>query len=278
MRNTVFKTAALAGLFSCLLMLAGAFSGITASVHATHADEVETEAQLRDFVEAAIDEYYINTIIRECDFSGNATISTALERFGIDLATAPADQIRPLIGSFDLIGLTGRSDLDPYCDFEQRFAEVFGRGEGEWKSGPIYLFIMNTDGEMLYHGADQSLEGNDIVAVDEAGQNVRELIVDEAENPMDAGIVKYCWDNPATESDNIDDNDPATAPGDSLKISYVVDPFEYLGAPALSATPGVIFASGIYPSEMDSNLPQCDGNGMADGGEQMESMDEMEDG
>ena len=69
MRNTVFKTAALAGLFSCMLMLAGAFSGITTSVHATHADEVDTEADLEQFVKAAIDEYYINTIIKSCDFS-----------------------------------------------------------------------------------------------------------------------------------------------------------------------------------------------------------------
>ena len=70
MRNTVFKTAALAGLFLCMLALAGAFSGITTSVHATHADEVQTEADLKPFVEAAIDEYYINTIIKQhCDFS-----------------------------------------------------------------------------------------------------------------------------------------------------------------------------------------------------------------
>ena len=48
MRNTVFKTAALAGLFLCMLMLAGAFSGITVSVHAITADEVETEADLNN--------------------------------------------------------------------------------------------------------------------------------------------------------------------------------------------------------------------------------------
>ena len=56
MRNTVFKTAALAGLFSCMLVLAGAFSGVTASVHAMHegfihADEVGTdEEKLEQFV------------------------------------------------------------------------------------------------------------------------------------------------------------------------------------------------------------------------------------
>ena len=108
-----------------------------------------------------------------------------------------------------------------------------------------------------------------MVGVDEGGRNVRELIVNEAETPMNAGIVHYCWDDPTTEDDNIDDNDPATAPGDSLKISYVVNPFVDLGAPALSAPPGVIFGSGIYPG-MDSRFPECDGNGMADGGGEME--------
>ena len=34
MRSTVFRTAALAGLFSLMLALGGAFFGITASVHA----------------------------------------------------------------------------------------------------------------------------------------------------------------------------------------------------------------------------------------------------
>ena len=118
---------------------------------------------------------------------------------------------------------------------------------------------------MLYHGADQNIEGTVLSAVDEGGRDVRDEIVS-----AEAGdIVKYCWDDPATEDDNIDDNDPATAPGDSLKISYVVDPFEYLGASALSASPGVIFGSGIYPGP-DSEFPECDGNGMADGGGEME--------
>lgn len=262
MRNTVFRTAALAGLFLCLLMLAGAFSGITASVHAVHADEVDTQDELVQFVQEAIDEYYINTIIKTCDFS-DAPFGPAIAAAGLDLATATVDEIKRVIPLFPAVGLTGRSDIDPYCDFSQRFAEVFGRGEGDWNSGSIYLFIMDDTGRMLYHGADEALEGERIVAVDEAGQDVRELIVDEAATPMNAGIIKYCWDDPAVDSDNIDDNDPATAPGDSLKISYVVNPFEYLEAPALSATPGVIFGSGIYPSEMDSDLPQCNGNGVA---------------
>ena len=44
------------------------------------------------------------------------------------------------------------------------------------------------------------------------------------------------------------------APDFSWKISYVVDPFKDLGAPALSGSPGIIFGSGIYP-KMDTNYP-----------------------
>ena len=65
MRNTVFKTAALAGLFLCMLAFAGAFFGTTASVHAMHgfihADAVGTdETKLKEFVEDAVDAYYID--------------------------------------------------------------------------------------------------------------------------------------------------------------------------------------------------------------------------
>ncbi len=264
MRNTVFKTAALAGLFSCVLAFAGAFSGVTTSVHAITASEVDTEAELEQFVKEAVDAYYIDLIIRMCDFSENPTITTGLETIGLDLATATADEIRPRIRLFSEVGINSRSGLADYCDLSQRFDEVFGREEGDWKSGSIYLFVMDDDGTLLYHGADQSLEEERLVAVDEGGRNVRELIVDGAEDSGNAGtVVKYCWDDPATDDDNIDDEDSTTAPGDSLKASYVVDPFEYYEAPALSASPGVIFGSAIYPG-MDSEYPACDGNGMAD--------------
>ena len=249
MRNTVFKTATLAGLFSCMLMLAGAFSGITASAHATTAGEVQTEADLEQFVKAAIDEYYINHIIKECDFS-DAPFGPAIEAAGLDLATATVDEIKRVIPLFPAVGLTGRSDVEPYCDFSQRFGEVFGYGEGDWKSGSIYLFIMDDNGITLYNGDDPEDENMRVVAVDAGGNDVGKLIVDGAETSMASGaIVKYCWEDPGVDGDEIDDSNPATAPGDSLKVSYVVDPFEYLGAPALSASPGVIFGSGIYPGD-----------------------------
>ena len=113
MRNTVFKTGALAGLFLCLLALGGVFPGITTSVHAMHgfihADEVGTdEAKLKKFVEDAVDAYYIDFIIKDqCDFS-TAPFAGLIT---IDLETAPVEDIKELVPLFPLeVGLNNRSD------------------------------------------------------------------------------------------------------------------------------------------------------------------------
>ena len=281
MRNTVSKVATLAGLFLCMLAFAVVFSGTTDFVHATHdqapvitADQV-TEGNLEQFVQGAADAYYIDFIMKHhCDFTGfTATIPGIgmVDGGTINnlLPNLPTAQIKGFIPQF------GDLDMGEYCDLSQPFHEVFGMGDGDWNSGSIYLFIMDDNGTLLYQGVDQDVEGERVVAMDERGMNVRELILDEAETPMNAGIVHYCWDDPTTEDDNIDDNDPETAPGDSLKTVYVVDPFGYLGISQPTGSSGVIFGSGIYPG-VDNEFPECDGNGMADGGEEMmeEEMEE----
>lgn len=274
MRNTVFKTGALAGLFSCLLAFAGAFSGITPSVHAMHgfihAEEVGTDtANLQEFVEAAVDEYYINTIIRQhCDFS-TASFAASIT---IDLATADVSVIKSFIPSFPLVGLTGRSDIEPYCNFDHRFEEVFGRGDGDWKSDSVYLFIMDENGKMLYNGANKDAEDDVIEAIDRGDRDVAQLIIDQAAktpaNPEANDLVQYCWDDPTTTDDDESNPNAMTAPGSSWKISYVVSPFAYLGAPGLAGSPSVIFGSGIYP-KTGTALDGCEivgGEGMEPGG------------
>ena len=146
MRNTIFKTGALAGLFSYLLALAVVFSGITVPAHALTAGEVQTEADLEQFVKAAVDEYYINSIIKNCDFSlitvdtptpGTPVSDLIALQFQGDLQNflnAPADQIRPLIALFPTLMLT-RADIDQACNFDLPFHDVFGREDGDWKSG-----------------------------------------------------------------------------------------------------------------------------------------------
>ncbi len=287
MRNTVFKTATLTGLFACMLALGGGvFSDITTSAHAIHADEVDTKEELKQFVEEAVDEYYINLVIKQhCDFSkltingrpASEIITAALPGF----PDVPVEQIRPTIKLFPTLGLT-RADIDQACDFNRPFSEAFGRGDGDWKSGSIYLFVMDDTGKMLYNGADSSIEDRVLVAVDEGERDVPGLIVGEADTPSMNGFVEYCWDNPDAPGDEITDSNgdpiPGRAPGDSWKISYVVDPFEYLEASALSDSPGLIFGSGIYPDPGTGNPPSgCDGDGMAGGGDDMDDMDDMDD-
>ena len=142
---------------------------------------------------------------------------------------------------------------------------MFG-GDGDWKSDSIYLFVMDDQKRVLFSGADPSVAGEVLVAEDEGGRDVADEIITEVQDANEDGFVEYCWDDPTEDGDDIDDNDLKTAPGDSWKKSYVVDPFVYLGAPALSSSPGVIFGSGIYPDpETGGMAPSgCDGNGMAD--------------
>ena len=299
-RNTVFKTATLAGLFLCMLAFGGVFFGTTTSAHAVHADEVDTEGELKQFVKEALDAYYINFIIKtQCDFDAllpddlPIPLSTALGILFPSIAIQDlspesiqglsTDEVKQLISTLDTIedhptfgpivqGLFPDGiDIWESCTLPQptsTFRDVFTEEEN-WRSDSIYLFVMDDGKELLFHGDDEDLEGQVLRATDEGGRDVGQLLVDgaEASPKEDGSFVKYCWDNPAVPDDNIDeaDNDPAIAPGDSLKISYVIDPFEYLGINPPMNSPGVIFGSGIYPGP-DPGFPECDGNGMADGG------------
>lgn len=246
MQNTVSKTAALAGLFSCVLMLAVVFFGITASVHATHnenfihAEDVGTDQEkLKQFVEAAIDAYYIDFIFREhCTFPPEIS-----GQFPFDRATAPVGVIRPFIAIGEQLGIS----LTDFCDYTQPFGKVFrseDAEDGEWKSDSIYLYVMDDQGKLLFHGADPSLEDAVLVAEDKGGRDVADEIINEVQDANGDGFVQYCWDDPATDEDNEPNPDSMTAPGDSWKINYVVDPFKYFD---LMQSSGVIFGSGIYP-------------------------------
>ena len=163
------------------------------------------------------------------------------------LPTLGTDAIKMFLPQFSDL------DIDAFCDLSEPFREVFGGEDGNWNSGSIYLFIMNDQGEMLYHGTEPSIEGTTLDARDADGRNVLEVITGEIETPSssNAGIVQYCWDDPTVMGDdNRDENGDriaGEAPGDSWKISYVVDPFEYLGINPPMGSPGVIFGSGIYP-------------------------------
>ena len=295
MRNTVFKTAALAGLFLCMLVFGGAFSGFTASVHAVHAEDVETEEQLMEFVQEAVDEYYIEFLLKtQCDLTqldfGQVAglIGPSLAPLGIsDLSPSSmqmltTEEVRGLIALFPTVQalLPAGFDMWDACTLPQptsTFRDVFTEEAANWKSGSIYLFVMNDEKELLFHGDDEGLEGDVLEAMDEGDRDVGQLIVDEADDPMNNGIVKYCWDDPENPDDDIAEaeNDSTIAPGDSLKVSYVIDPFSSLGVPGPSGSPGIILGSGIYPGP-DPEFPECNENGVVGDGGEMEPMEPME--
>ena len=88
------------------------------------------------------------------------------------------------------------------------------RTEGEdFKHGSIYIFVLNTDGVVIFHGtADPSFYGQNVLDVEDVNgvKIVQELI---AAAHAGGGFVKYYWDNPAVEGDE-DTQSP--------KLSYVI--------------------------------------------------------
>ena len=268
MRNTIFKTTALAGLFSCLLAFAGAFSGITVSVHAITAAEVKTEADLEKFVQKAVDEYYTEFLVKQhCDLTklnlGEAEdlLPILLADYGIQdlspdsIRTLSSENIKELISLFneEFVKLLLPEDFDIWeeaCEVPDTssFRDVFGSGEGDWRSGSIYLFVIHDPEQtIIFHGLDMQLENQDLTGLKDAGERLIGDLILEAVDPPGDGFVDYCWDDPTVDGDEVEDTDPLTAPGDSWKTSYVVDPFDYLEMPPPPDSPGVIFGSGIYP-------------------------------
>ena len=75
------------------------------------------------------------------------------------------------------------------------------RTEGSyWKSGSIYIFIMSSDGYVLFHGADPSREG--IIALDfedSYGVKVVTRLIDAA--TAGGGYVEYNYNDPTVEGD-----------------------------------------------------------------------------
>ena len=112
--------------------------------------------------------------------------------------------------------------------------------EGPWNHGSIYLFIMTAGNPpiVFLNGNNPELTGAPFVNVlDEDEVNVGEIIIEAAGEHGKGGIVRYKWDNPVKDGDEI--NMPGRSPGNSPKISYVEG--VQIGQSVW------IFGSGIYP-------------------------------
>ncbi len=135
-----------------------------------------------------------------------------------------------------------RAAQDALVDRQKALDGVACWGRGPWKSGPIYLFIMSKPAEgaptVVFNGNNSELTGSRFENVlDEDGVDVGEVILKAVETEAMGGIVRYKWDNPVIEEDDL--SEVNMSPGRSPKISYV------------EALPGFgnatyIFGSGIY--------------------------------
>lgn len=83
------------------------------------------------------------------------------------------------------------------------FADMEFRPMGEWNDGPIYIFILTTDGEIHFHGASMAREGTNLYdEVDNNGVQFTKDLIDQA--AMGGGFVDYLFDNPDVEGDEED--------------------------------------------------------------------------
>ncbi len=115
------------------------------------------------------------------------------------------------------------------------------RSEGEWKSGSIYLFVSDLEGNMIFHGADPSLEGQNLFDIEDFnGVKVTQELLAQVANG--GGFVDYLWDDPIIEGDE-DRSSP--------KVGYAA-PLSILGQ-------DLAIGSGFYP-----NTVGMDGDGDTD--------------
>ena len=116
------------------------------------------------------------------------------------------------------------------------------RSEGEWKSGSIYLFVSDLEGNMIFHGADPSLEGQNLLDIEDLnGVKVTQELLAQVANG--GGFVEYLWDDPIIAGDE-DFSSP--------KVGYAA-PLSIFGQE-------FAIGSGFYP-----NIVGMDGDGDADG-------------
>ncbi len=83
---------------------------------------------------------------------------------------------------------------------------------GEWHMGSVYIFVVNTQGAVLFHGASPSLEGRNLYNNrDRNGVYYVQQLIAAAEAGGD--FVEYLFDNPDVQGDEVEG---------SPKVSYAV--------------------------------------------------------
>ena len=109
------------------------------------------------------------------------------------------------------------------------YADTTFRPMGDWRHGAVYIFIVRTDGEVVFHGANMSLEGQNLWDNEDSnGVKYAQELIRAAE--MGGGFVEYLFDNPDVTGDE-DDGSPKV--GYAERLSYTGDQ--------------LVIGSGFYP-------------------------------
>ncbi len=144
------------------------------------------------------------------------------------------------------------SAVDMYgYDRHSEIVESFRVEDGTWKQGDIYLYITETDGDILFHAANPSLEGANLIHLTDLNgvMYVRELI---AAARGGGGYVEYYFDDPTVVGDEelgspkVGYAEPATVNGQELVIGsgFYPDLTNYVMEITLSAEPSTISEDG----------------------------------
>ena len=89
--------------------------------------------------------------------------------------------------------------LDDYSQLSH-VKSAFRLEGSDWKSGSIYIFIVSSDGFVLFHGADPSREGRTALDLEDIyGVKIVRRLIDAA--TAGGGYVEYHYNDPTVEGD-----------------------------------------------------------------------------
>ena len=87
------------------------------------------------------------------------------------------------------------SEADTYAFLDATFGP-----EGPWRQGEVYVFVHHRDGTGFFHPVDKSLEGQDLLHLEDVnGVKISEEFL--AAVAAGGGFVEYRWPNPEVEGD-----------------------------------------------------------------------------
>ena len=159
----------------------------------------------------------------------------AIPTLAVGDVTAADVKDRATLEAFVQAAISAYTEAIDEVGFENHgdVVEAFRVDDGTWRDGDVYLYIADTDGTMIFHSANPSLEGVNLSQrVDINGvMYVRELI--EAARGG-GGFVEYYFDDPTVAGDE---------EHGSPKVGYA--------KLAMAAGRELIFGSGIYPDLTD---------------------------